>query len=77
MASSHPPLGPENTPGRTNGDLKVDDQEAGALIKRISRSSVPKLFTLEMMTAYHTNALAHATQIVFPRFEPVWRFPRT
>jgi hypothetical protein len=56
--------------------LKTHDQEVDALIKRISHSSVPKLFTPVVTIAYHTNALAHATQIVFPRAEPVWRIPR-
>jgi hypothetical protein len=56
--------------------LKTHDQEADALINRISHSSVPKLFTPVVTIAYHTNALAHATQIVFPRAEPVWRILR-
>jgi hypothetical protein len=64
------------SPGLTAGDLKTHNQEADALIKRISHSSVPKLFTPVVTIAYHTNALAHATQFVFPQSEPVWRIPR-
>jgi hypothetical protein len=56
--------------------LKTYDREADALMRRISRTSESKLVNPEVITTHHTNALAHATQIVFPGFEPVWRIPR-